>query len=848
MDVVRHCLYVTNLTRLKNGNSDNVKCQLLNLLGRFPANTMICPIYTDWKNLKCLPANPNNVWIPVTSTTTPDDLYPQESSSLQGNEEDNKYRENLCDLLHRIADNLPLAGSIVDIIVDFSEVSDLDDDILPVLHGVLKRYQLWLCASIFIIYVPDTGKDVNNPNNIDVLLEVWAVDCLPSLDQVTIPQNLAWKGNIILVDKQNCTDSCFSGFALETTQKSFPIKIMFNKNDDNSKKECLGDAYSCNNHLRLGSHMKILDIVDVHTIPHFAIRPQVFKLVLLNQNEKSHQILEYLSNCDQLAIIVAVSKYSADHMVASYKTSELNTVAWKEYILADFTQDIIYTSNSKDGELMLFVLVPQKHSYKPNSSDSSMEVDTPGHYCIDAYMMRSAAELDGEIFDLLHQSYCPPLINCSDVSFPALPVFNGKILSKVNTYLTKIQAMAVKNHLKDDLTDSLAVPSTQPRELFQLLANVQQKFLENLKSKLNHKDCFQPFDTLPSRCQLSELDLLNCAQWPEKRYIQQLESMKKTICRFRSFDSMSLSSPYVPLQDVVPTEIEEILSHFQDDGLATSFSLTPLLSQHNLRSYVFPALNDEYETCLMKWPHCREARFPGICYNKDNQCEKIQNRLNKLRDKFITADTSTTYSLQNCRSTSLQSTTNPRIVQNFKSKHSLRIKRNAVASLENRSMSDPKLQDSRNAKQKKLSHVMTRHMSAKELVETSPNATGEQFKNRSLVKSSKEPIQATDNELKKKKVSRSERHKQKLESIVKYVLKKEGLTEKDEIFSSCFQRLYKVTKLYVMDLPDSRKLGQEMRRLAENQVKHVVEIETHRQKSMRTKKTQKSDENGKVTA
>ena len=39
---------------------------------------------------------------------------------------------------------------------------------------------------------------------------------------------------------------------------------------------------------------------------------------------------------------------------------------------------------------------------------------------------------------------------------------------------------------------------------------------------------------------------------------------------------------------------------------------------------------------------------------------------------------------------------------------------------------------------------------------------------------------------------------QKLEEIVQTVLKQESVDEKDEIFTRCAQRLFKVTKLYVM--------------------------------------------------
>ncbi|XP_070197674.1 mdm2-binding protein-like [Littorina saxatilis] len=90
------------------------------------------------------------------------------------------------------------------------------------------------------------------------------------------------------------------------------------------------------------------------------------------------------------------------------------------------------------------------------------------------------------------------------------------------------------------------------------------------------------------------------------------------------------------------------------------------------------------------------------------------------------------------------------------------------------------------------------------------------------------------------KESRSQRHKRKLEEIVSQVLVDAGVTTSDIIYSSCLTKLYQVTKFFVMQLPDSRNLKEEMKSIAEKQVEQVVDLERRRQDLAVKKKLRKS--------
>ncbi|VDH92696.1 Hypothetical predicted protein [Mytilus galloprovincialis] len=81
----------------------------------------------------------------------------------------------------------------------------------------------------------------------------------------------------------------------------------------------------------------------------------------------------------------------------------------------------------------------------------------------------------------------------------------------------------------------------------------------------------------------------------------------------------------------------------------------------------------------------------------------------------------------------------------------------------------------------------------------------------------------------RQKESRSERHKRRLEEIVHGVLKQQGVDKDSSIYQACATKLFKVTKLFVMDLPTSQNLKEEMKNIAESQVQQVINLESRRQ-------------------
>lgn len=820
MNVLKHCILIIDLCHI---DKSELKEFLKNL---DEAETQVCPVYMNWNKQEFL-SDPDIKWLKADILASElDELSPLEVTILEAG------KENLCDILHRIADELPVAGSIIDVVLDLTTVEDIDGSFLSLLHGVLKRYQLWLSANISIL-CPE--HKANSYKNKDILLDVLSIHPLPNLIDVPIKQHAKWRGSLVFSDTQNGKDKLFPGFLLETTIKSSPINVDIKAEtpEDNSQTNPTFEKIS--SVFKLGNLMKILDLVDVHTIPLFLIKPKLYKLSLQNSNPHSQNILQYFSSLEKIAMIVSVPRYKANSTIPTYSSMELGTSAWKECVMADLAQDAIprYNHHNNDVDVMHMVLIHK------DSASSIVDGQKVFSHSLQAYLLRSTSELSGQMMDVLHLA---PRLYLNDEDLPEpllsdLPVISGKMLHKMHTQLAKAQFTALKYCCETSSSHT----SLSSQDLFQFLSLIQKEFIEKVQTKMPLIPSLPPFKRKFLTCNFGELDSQPLS-WSERLYISQLESVKKAICRFRSFDSLSLSSPFIPSEETTPTEIDEILSHFLPNGNASCTSLSPLLSQHHLRSYVYPSVEEEFQTSLLDWPLCREARFPGVCYNKDGCSEKIQTRLNKIRDKFVSADTTTTCSIQGSLNPMMHSTSMAPLNTHRNTRDTTALRRKSeIGKLSRRSISDCTLMHSKASKKPDLPPTAVASSSRKR-PSNQPQQMCDESKSKSrnskkpgLYKSHSDTSTLTSIE-RERKMSRSERHRKKLEEIVQAVLKQEGVNEKDEIFTRCAQRLFKVTKLYVMDLPNSHNLSQDMKRIAEGQVKHVVELETRCQKSLKKRK------------
>jgi hypothetical protein len=72
---------------------------------------------------------------------------------------------------------------------------------------------------------------------------------------------------------------------------------------------------------------------------------------------------------------------------------------------------------------------------------------------------------------------------------------------------------------------------------------------------------------------------------------------------------------------------------------------------------------------------------------------------------------------------------------------------------------------------------------------------------------------------------RSERHKQRLQKVVRQTLKQSGLSKQDPSFQRCVDRLFHICHGYLKDLKTSKNLKEEMVSVAEQNAQQVITFE-----------------------
>ncbi|XP_065181649.1 uncharacterized protein LOC135812236 isoform X2 [Sycon ciliatum] len=92
-------------------------------------------------------------------------------------------------------------------------------------------------------------------------------------------------------------------------------------------------------------------------------------------------------------------------------------------------------------------------------------------------------------------------------------------------------------------------------------------------------------------------------------------------------------------------------------------------------------------------------------------------------------------------------------------------------------------------------------------------------------KEAREGRKTTAEQRRQLRVKRSERHKQQLQLVVEHVVMKHGVQRSDRLFQNCANRLFKVSKIFLEDLTTSHNLIAEMKKVAKNNVKQVVQSE-----------------------
>lgn len=744
--------------------------------------------------------------------------------------------------LHIVADSLPASGIVVDVYIWPPKVNDKSNYILFL--GALRRLKDWHNAHI-VVFEPDPSPDT------EFLQKFLSADVYVDTEGFQLKgDNLMWRGKISVCDKIENNGLTVSGVSMhkineETPDFKFPII-------DQDKDGC-----------HLGRMFEILDEVSLLTVPSLMKTPHVYKLCLYQKHAYSQVLMNYIQENSQTGMLARLAVYPGQEVAPSCGEVGLSTEAWKENIMADiqFVQEPEEVLQDNYEFLYFIVTSPDKHQTLEN-------------FVAYAYVLQHPYHLSGDLVNSLYKSaICSVKGDDSEkIDLSELPLMSWDTLRNVEADIVSLQR-TVLQHWAEKRQGQEESTEMGSAELASILADVRLKYIYNLKDRL--QDC-KTFCDIPVKWKINMekevSDVLeNTAEWPERLALQYIESQKRCLSRVQSTESMPMSSPLQPSEVSTSIDIQSFLKFFQPDGSASATNMSPVHRRHPCRSKGKMLTPDTASPHQAPWPDSKDIISHDIYYNIDKKTEKMNKHLNKLQEKYVKEETYSSCLSPVCLFPKAKK--KPVVKQEIELRRSPRKKNPRPSFDENLPGYSSSLRKSGASGRSSDSHsaLATLHDNESRRRFSTPHGLPLQNVRRLSSSLSKEfstqrrssdiglsqgPAPKQVDKLRRqsdagssfttpqgegiRKESRSDRHKRRLQDIVDRVLLDNGVSKTDPIYKSCSARLFKVTKLFVMDLPNSRNLKDEMQKIAENQVKQVIEVDRSRQDTAQKRKHKKS--------
>ncbi|XP_060075546.1 mdm2-binding protein-like [Ylistrum balloti] len=837
----------------------NLLCRLKNqrLQKSSPMPVTVCLQYFHvLEDQKLMCTDTTVEWIPI------EECKPSSSMSLKSENTQNSI--SLTEKLFQITDTLQVTGILVDIILEFPrELQGSPESVLS-LCGALGHLKEWFNASVTTVVHPALLSDLDpvladSRRQLCDFVKAKSAGCFEDFGS---NWEDIWRGKISVIDK--------------TVQRGYVLPgFVVKKSDGYDVKE---------DSLVWGRMLEVLDEVDVGTIPLYMCTKERYKLCLADSHPHSIAFVDQVTADHQLGIVARLACYQKPlDDCSSNHNRYLNSATWKESIMSDimFVQEPEEELLSGYSYLYFLISSPQQ----PLSEHQSLTVTRlcpPENLngSLMTLLFKNAVQPCGQIgtadSDIVRpcdmDSTVVGDVN-SGVILSELPALDAEMLEEFNRILWQKQTELLHQWLREK-------SEHQDQELKVKLSEIKDFFKSiytDLRCSLwGELPKFQPscdsLRTVQTAGALSEVET-NPTEWQERQLLIYCESQRRTLSRLQSTDSVALSSPIQPAKEPTSIDIKDLLKLFKPDGTATMENLSPIRKkrQGRCRKSVVPNSEDLGQETI---PTYLQSCCHDIYLNKDKKGERLDSHKQKLQERYITDETNSscfvpTFNLGKKRK---KISSPQKSAKRLKSHEGMKP---SVKSPLKTSRKSPRKNPAAKAVELNIRRSPRKSLSLSKQVEldkqTSPSQTSAEFlslrrsprKSSSQISSqrrhslyepairgghSKEPtvsktsrlsLSGSENRRKssasskdtmeQQRLSRSERHKQKLLDIVADVLEKNGVDPSSTIHMSCATRLYKVTKLYVMDLPTSENLRQEMRRIAEGQVQQVIDVETRRQ-------------------
>jgi hypothetical protein len=272
--------------------------------------------------------------------------------------------------------------------------------------------------------------------------------------------------------------------------------------------------------------------------------------------------------------------------------------------------------------------------------------------------------------------------------------------------------------------------------------------------------------------------------------------------------------------------VEELLQYFSEDGQALQLSLSPLKTQSSSlasrpqRKY---STADTTKLKLLSFYEAARLSAHGIDYCVDDQSSlSVDHRLARIQLRYVSSETNST-----CASASTPAT-------QIGKRRSLTTYLTPPQTKPKRRKTEISTTPRRSPRKHPGSlHGWRGRRGPRELGMCHVGRKERRSRSQDGVKSTRVDTEIgighceswQDKGGKQAQKQRSERHKQRLQKVVRQTLKQSGLSKQDPSFQRCVDRLFHICHGYLKDLKTSKNLKEEMVSVAEQNAQQVITFE-----------------------
>ncbi|ESO90985.1 hypothetical protein LOTGIDRAFT_233488 [Lottia gigantea] len=477
------------------------------------------------------------------------------------------FNTNLSEELHVLSDSLLYTGEPIKLYSILPD--DLSENSLE-LYGGFYRMKKWHNIDLTFITTSDSLSQ-----SVLELTEFLSTDIVDEFKYDVLDHQTLWMGKISVLDKVDDKGYQFPGFRLSSNDIK-KLKCRYNNKD-----------------IQYGRMIEILDVVDMSTVPTFLMTNITLQLEVVKDCKESRIFIEDFNSSNREEVYIGrLATYNTKNIPTCGLTNHLKTSAWKDKIMTD-----ISCIQEPDEE----ILPSLQYLHFIITSDRCSDI-------LMLTILKSPGDINSNIINILETVVD---INedttdniCDNKVVSSLPCIDTLNLTLLHDHLNQLQCSLLKDWIDEQKKKNLNT-TIDKKQLQVFLDKTQHLFLQSIFDNYNEDDHDKEISE-----EDTEVESIDPSKWPERLALQYEESKQKTMKRYRSTDSIPLSSPFYscPQESSASLDAIEFLRFFQPDGSALNPNLSPVRKKPNGR--IIRRLSSHES--LTSWPESRSVKYHDI--------------------------------------------------------------------------------------------------------------------------------------------------------------------------------------------------------------------------------------------